>query len=111
MDFTDIISSANFLYSLGMLLEFASFVWLRRKLPAIKRPFRVPMRMPGLVIMCLIPSGFLVLIMSIATKTVYLVSGLMFVGAIGWYFLIRFCKSKKLFVFNSGDNINVGVPD
>ncbi|XP_009601488.1 probable polyamine transporter At3g13620 [Nicotiana tomentosiformis] len=101
MDFQDIISSANFLYSLGMLLEFASFLWLRRKFPLIKRPYRVPMKLPLLVIMCLIPCGFLVFIMAIATKLVYLISGLMTVGGIGWYFLMNFCKSKKLLKFNS----------
>ncbi|EEF35314.1 amino acid transporter, putative [Ricinus communis] len=96
MDFTDIISSANFLYSLGMLLEFASFLWLRRKLPELNRPYKIPVRLPWLIVMCLIPSVFLVLIMAVATKTVYLVSGLMTVGAIGWYFLMMFCKSKKV---------------
>ncbi|KAB2607519.1 polyamine transporter [Pyrus ussuriensis x Pyrus communis] len=101
MNFTDIVSSANFLYSLGMLLEFSAFLWLRRKSPTLKRPFRVPMRMPGLVIMCLIPSGFLVFIMAIATKTVYLISGLMTVAGIGWYFLMKFCKSKKFCVFST----------
>ncbi|KAF3615852.1 putative polyamine transporter [Capsicum annuum] len=101
MDFQDIISSANFLYSLGMLLEFASFLWLRRKFPLIKRPYRVPMRLPLLVIMCLIPCGFLVFIMVIAKKLVYLISGLMTIGGIGWYFLMNFCKSKKLLKFNS----------
>ncbi|KAK4736478.1 hypothetical protein R3W88_000175 [Solanum pinnatisectum] len=100
MDFQDIISSANFLYSLGMLLEFASFLWLRRKFPLIKRPYRVPMRLPLLVIMCLVPCGFLVFIMAIATKLVYLISGLMTIGGIGWYFLMKFCKSKKLLKFN-----------
>ncbi|KAF2314524.1 hypothetical protein GH714_027282 [Hevea brasiliensis] len=105
MNFTDIISSANFLYSLGMLLEFASFIWLRKKLPELKRPYKIPMRLPGLVIMCLIPSGFLVLIMLIATKIVYLVSGLMTVGAIGWYFLMKFCKSKKFFKYSSGEAV------
>ncbi|XVF69794.1 hypothetical protein PTKIN_Ptkin11bG0110100 [Pterospermum kingtungense] len=100
MDFTDIISSANFLYSLGMLLEFASFIWLRRKMPAIKRPYRVPMRIPGLVVMCLIPSAFLVVIMVIATKIVYLVSGLMTLGAIGWYFLMKICRKKKIFKYS-----------
>ncbi|KAK8691456.1 hypothetical protein V6N13_074966 [Hibiscus sabdariffa] len=96
MNFTDIISSANFLYSLGMLLEFSAFVWLRRKLPEIKRPYRVPLRIPGLVGMCLVPSAFLVVIMVIATKTVYLVSGVMTAGAIGWYFLMNLCREKKL---------------
>uniref|UniRef100_A0A2C9W5Y0 Amino acid permease/ SLC12A domain-containing protein n=1 Tax=Manihot esculenta TaxID=3983 RepID=A0A2C9W5Y0_MANES len=74
LDFADIISSVNFLYCLVMLLEFASFLWLRRKLPNIKRPFRVPMGLPGLVIMCLIPCGFLVYVMAVATTTVYLFS-------------------------------------
>ncbi|GAV90392.1 AA_permease_2 domain-containing protein [Cephalotus follicularis] len=101
MDFTDIISSANFLYSLGMILEFASFLWLRRKMPQLKRPYRVPLKLPGLVIMCLIPTAFLIVILAIATKIVYLVSGLMTVGAIGWYFLIKFCKSKKVFKFSN----------
>lgn len=105
LNFTDIISSANFLYSLGMLLEFAAFLWLRKKLPELKRPYRIPMRLPGLVIMCLVPSVFLVLIMVIATKTVYLVSGLMTVGAIGFYFVMNFCKKKKLFKFSSGEVI------
>ncbi|KAK4855285.1 hypothetical protein QYF36_005701 [Acer negundo] len=105
MDFSSIIASANFLYSLGMLLEFASFIWLRRKLPHLKRPFRVRMRWPGLVLMCLIPSGFLVLIMAIATKTVYLVSGLMTIGAIGWYFLMNFCRSRNVFNFTNVSDI------
>ncbi|KAF2314523.1 hypothetical protein GH714_027271 [Hevea brasiliensis] len=97
MNFADIISSANFLYSLGMLLEFASFIWLRKKLPELKRPYKIPMRLPGLVIMCLIPSGFLVLIMVIATKIVYLVSGLMTVGAIGCTLAGEVDKPQKIF--------------
>ncbi|RZB99093.1 putative polyamine transporter [Glycine soja] len=95
MDFTNIISSANFLYSLGMLLEFASFLWLRWKSPSIKRPYRVPLKLPLLVVMCLVPSGFLVLIMVIATKTVYLVSGVMSVAGIGFFLFIKLCKRKK----------------
>ncbi|KAK1429073.1 hypothetical protein QVD17_11273 [Tagetes erecta] len=103
MDFTNIVASANFIYSLGMLLEFASFVWLRRKFPALKRPYKVPLGIPGLVVMCLIPSAFLVLIMVIATKIVFLVSGLMTLGAVLWYFLNNYCKSKKWFVYANGD--------
>jgi len=103
MNFTDIISSANFLYSLGMLLEFAAFLWLRRKKPELKRPYRVPLRLPGLAIMCLVPSVFLVFIMVIATKTVFLVSGLMTAGGIIWFFALKLCKSKKWCAFSSGE--------
>ncbi|GAB4835123.1 hypothetical protein Ancab_000032 [Ancistrocladus abbreviatus] len=101
--FTVIVSSANFLYSLGMLLEFASFLWLRRKHPQLKRPYRVPMRLPGLVIMCLIPSAFLVFIMVIATKTVFLVSGVMTAGGILWFIAMKICKAKKWLDFKSSE--------
>ncbi|KAK7385336.1 hypothetical protein VNO78_31052 [Psophocarpus tetragonolobus] len=100
MTFTDIISSANFLYSLGMLLEFGSFLWLRWKSPTIKRPYRVPLNLPLLIVMCLVPSGFLVLIMVIATKTVYFVSGVMTVAGIGFFFFIKLCKTRKWVEFS-----------
>ncbi|KAK6937016.1 Amino acid/polyamine transporter I [Dillenia turbinata] len=83
LDFDDIISCVNFLYSLGMLLEFASFLWLRRKMPDLKRPYRVPMKLPALVIMCLIPSGFLVYVMVVASQTVYLICAVLTLFAIG----------------------------
>ncbi|XP_020533370.1 probable polyamine transporter At3g13620 isoform X1 [Jatropha curcas] len=101
MDFDNIISSVNFLYCLGMLLEFGSFLWLRKKLPSIKRPFRVPMGMFGLVVMCLIPSGFLVYVMAAASKVVYLVTAILTCIGIFWYFLMGFCKSKMWIQFNN----------
>ncbi|GMH00098.1 hypothetical protein Nepgr_001937 [Nepenthes gracilis] len=103
MNLTDIISSANFLYSLSTLLEFASFLWLRRKLPELKRPYLVPMRMPGLVMMCVVPSGVLVFIMATATKTVFLVSGVMTAGGILWFFAMKLIKAKKWCAFNRGE--------
>ncbi|KAL8159499.1 hypothetical protein V2J09_001036 [Rumex salicifolius] len=95
LNFDDIVASANFLYSLGMLLEFAAFVWLRYKKPTLKRPFRVPMKIPGLIIMCLVPSAFLVFIMTLATPIVLIVSSSMTVAGIAWYGIMRLSKSKK----------------
>ncbi|XP_073283172.1 probable polyamine transporter At3g13620 [Primulina huaijiensis] len=99
MSYTDIVSAANFIYGLGMILEFAAFIWLRKKFPTMKRPYKIPLKLPALVIMCLIPCGFLVLIMAIASHLVYLVSGLMTVAGIGWYFFMKLCKSKRWLVF------------
>ncbi|KAB2025083.1 hypothetical protein ES319_D06G128200v1 [Gossypium barbadense] len=102
MNFADLISSINFLYSLAMLLEFASFLWLRRKLPMMERPFRVPLELPGLTMMCLIPSGFLVYIMSLANGTVLLVSSVVSALTILWYFMTNhFCKSNMWTHFNN----------
>ncbi|KAK7247113.1 hypothetical protein RIF29_41990 [Crotalaria pallida] len=100
--FTEIISTVNFLYSLGMLLEFASFLWLRRKFPSLKRPFEVPLGLPGLVVMCLVPSVLLVYVMAIASRIVYVASALVtFVGIVLYHFL-NFCKSRRLIEFNRG---------
>lgn len=104
MNFENIISSVNFLYSLGMLLEFASFIWLRWKKPGVKRPYKVPLSLPGLVLMCLIPSGFLIYVMTIGTKTVYIVSVLLTVVGILWFYLMKLCKSRDWSKFNdAGD--------
>ncbi|XP_051132269.1 probable polyamine transporter At3g13620 [Andrographis paniculata] len=94
LSYTDIVSSTNFLYSLGMLLEFASFLWLRKKWPQLKRPYKVPLPLPALVVLCVVPAGFLVYIMAIATKAVFMVSGVMTAAGIGWFLLMKLCRSK-----------------
>ncbi|CAA6662867.1 unnamed protein product [Spirodela intermedia] len=86
MSFDNIIASANFLYGLGMLLEFAAFLWLRRRRPLLKRPFRIPMKFPGLIVMCLVPSGFLLFVMVIGTWPIYAISaGLTVLGVVVYY--------------------------
>lgn len=99
LSFSDLVASANFLYSLGMLLEFASFIWLRKKYPNLKRPYRIPIRIPGLIVLFLIPSVFLVYIMVLATKTVLLVSGVMTAGGIALFLFMWLCRSKKWCLF------------
>ncbi|KAM7273239.1 hypothetical protein ACFE04_027903 [Oxalis oulophora] len=100
LDFSDVVASANFMYALSMIVEFAAFIWLRKKMPDLHRPYKVPMNMPCLVIMCLVPTVFLVYVMAIATKIVFIVSGAMTAGSIGWYFLMNYCKEKKVFNYN-----------
>ncbi|KAF3782453.1 putative polyamine transporter [Nymphaea thermarum] len=94
-NFTNIVSSANFLYSCGMLLEFSTFVWLRRKCPRLRRPFKVPLGIPGLVCMCIIPSAFVVVVMVLAGKIVFIISGGFSLLGIAGYFAIKLCKAKK----------------
>ncbi|ERN00793.1 hypothetical protein AMTR_s00217p00020070 [Amborella trichopoda] len=99
MSFTDIISSANFLYSCGMLLEFASFLWLRWKKGEVMRPYRVPMGMAGLVGLCLVPSAFLVFVMTMATKMVCAISAGVTVVGVAAYFLMGWCRQSKWLEF------------
>ncbi|KAL8480797.1 hypothetical protein ACS0TY_026803 [Phlomoides rotata] len=99
LNFSDIISSVNFLYSLGMLLEFASFLRLRVKFPEVNRPYKVPLPFAGVVIMCLVPSGFLIYVMVVATLRVLVVSALMTLAAVVWYYLMKLCRSRMWIVF------------
>ncbi|KAI4317485.1 hypothetical protein L6164_025350 [Bauhinia variegata] len=106
LSFTNIISIVNLLYCLGMLLEFASYLWLRRKFPSLKRPFEVPMKFPGLVAMCLVPSVFLVYVMTIASTIAYVASAVLTAMGIVLYYFMNLCKSKKRIEFsNAGEKL------
>ena len=106
LTFTEIISTVNFLYSLGMLLEFAAFLRLRRKFPALKRPFQVPLGFFGLVIMCFVPSVLLVYVMSVASKIVYVASAFLTSLGIALYYFMNLSKSRKWLEFSRvGDKL------
>ncbi|XBH87925.1 hypothetical protein VPH35_075293 [Triticum aestivum] len=91
---------------LGTLLEFASFLWLRMKYPALKRPYRVPLSLPALVAMCAVPSSFLAYVCVVAGWRVFtLAAGLTTLG-VGWHCVMRVCKAKKLLKFNNAAAAN-----
>ncbi|XP_022153249.1 probable polyamine transporter At3g13620 [Momordica charantia] len=100
LDFTDIVASANLVYSMGMLLEFSAFIWLRWRWAAMERPFKVPMKLPGLIVMCLVPSAFLVALMVFTHRTVFLIGAGMTAAGILWFGLMSICKKKKILEFN-----------
>ncbi|KAK7359250.1 hypothetical protein VNO77_01203 [Canavalia gladiata] len=106
LTFTEIISTVNFLYSLGMLLEFAAFLRLRRKFPALKRPFEVPLGFFGLVLMCLIPSVLLVYVMTVASSIVYVASAFLTSFGIVLYYVLNLCKSRKWVQFSVGHKLD-----
>ncbi|XP_068652777.1 probable polyamine transporter At3g13620 [Aristolochia californica] len=94
MSYVDIISSANVLYGLGMLLEFATFVWLRRKCPSVKRPYKVPAGLSGVACMCVVPMGVVVFVIASARKMAYIIGGaLTVVGVIGYFAMCR-CRDR-----------------
>jgi hypothetical protein len=99
--FDIIVAAANFLYSLGMLLEFTAFVWLCVKQPG-PRPYIVPARLPAAVVLCLVPSAFLVFVMAIAGWKVYAISAAFTAVGVAVYYLIRFCKARGCLRFSNG---------
>jgi amino acid transporter len=103
LSFDSIVAVTNFLYSLGMLLEFAAFVWLRVKRPDLSRPYRVPMGTAGVAVMCAVPSAFLVLVMAVAGWKVCM-AGAAFTGAgVVVYYVMAFCKARECFKFGHAE--------
>ncbi|XP_078160799.1 putative polyamine transporter At3g13620 [Carex rostrata] len=103
LPFEDIVSTANILYSLGMLLEFATFLWLRRKYPDLKRPYRVPLGTTGLCIMCLFPSVLLCYVIALASRRVFVLSAVLTTMGIVMHFLMRYCRSSGLLKFTDSE--------
>lgn len=105
MSFQEIVEFLNFLYCIGMLLEFAAFVWLRIKQPDLLRPYRVPLGTVGVVLMLLPASGLLLLVMFIASwKTVIFSATISAVGFLA-YPALQHAKAKRWLQFSESKMI------
>ncbi|OQU92528.1 hypothetical protein SORBI_3001G357800 [Sorghum bicolor] len=96
MAFDEVVAAANFLYSLGTLLEFAAFLWLRAAQPGLKRPYRVPLAsLPALAAMCAVPSAFLVYVCVVAGWKVFALAGALTALGVGLHAAMRLCRAKR----------------
>ncbi|OEL16039.1 putative polyamine transporter [Dichanthelium oligosanthes] len=109
--FDDIVATANFLYSLGTLLEFAAFLWLHTRLPGLKRPYHVPLPLPALAAMCAVPSAFLVYVCVVAGWRVFALAGALTPLGIGLHGAMRLCRSKKWLRFNTATAVGAAAED
>ncbi|MCL7051271.1 hypothetical protein MKW94_008840 [Papaver nudicaule] len=93
VEFENIVNAANFLYILGMLLDFS----------ALNKPYKVPASVPFICILCLIPAGFVVLLMRFTKLLpIYISAGLTCL-AICNYFLMNYLNSKGCIKFSNKD--------
>ncbi|XP_043714018.1 probable polyamine transporter At3g19553 [Telopea speciosissima] len=115
MSFQEIVEFLNFLYSIGMLLEFAAFIRLRIKKPDLQRPYKVPLKTFGVTILCLPPSLLLVLVMCLASVKTFLVSGSVIILGVFLYPIIEHLREKRWAHFDTlpavpKDNVQDAVP-
>lgn len=99
MSFQEILEFLNFLYSIGMLLEFAAFIKLRIKKPDLHRPYKVPFQTFGAIMLCIPPSLLLVLVMCLASLRTFLVSGTVIILGLFLYPVLVLVKDKNLMRF------------
>ncbi|KAK9286418.1 hypothetical protein L1049_014814 [Liquidambar formosana] len=95
MSFQEIVEFLNFLYSIGMLLEFAAFIKLRIKKPDLHRPYKVPLQTFGVTMLCLPPTFLLVLVMCLASLKTLLVSGAVIILGLFLYPAVVHARDRK----------------
>ncbi|KAG6762621.1 hypothetical protein POTOM_033134 [Populus tomentosa] len=95
MSFQEILEFLNFLYAIGMLLEFAAFIKLRIKKPELHRPYKVPLQTFGAALLCLPPALLLVLVMCLASTRTFLVSGVVILLGFLLYPTLVLAKDRK----------------
>ncbi|GFZ12248.1 amino acid permease family protein [Actinidia rufa] len=106
MSFQEILEFLNFLYAMGMLLEFAAFIKLRISKPDLSRPYRVPLQTVGATMLCLPPAILLVLVMCLASVKTYLVSGVVSIIGMILYPVVVHAKDKKWAKFHAERSAN-----
>lgn len=60
LNFDFLVQVDQLMYALGLLLEYASLIWLRWSKPNMERPYKIPLNNVLLTIFCLIPMAFCV---------------------------------------------------
>ncbi|KAL9264615.1 putative polyamine transporter [Drosera capensis] len=95
MTFQEILEFLNFRYSVAMLLEFATFIYLRIKKPDLQRPYRVPVQTFGAILICMPPAFLLIRVMCLASLKKVLVSSVVIVmGFFAFPFLAQAKNAK-----------------
>lgn len=81
LSFQEIVAAENFLYCIGMLLEFVAFIKLRVKYPMASRPYRIPVGTTGGILMLIPPTILICVVLALASSRVLVVSiGAMLIG-------------------------------
>ena len=65
LDFMSILQMLNGVYCVAEIVEFSAFLSLRWHYPDLHRQFRVPLEFRGCVMMCVLPFGFLLFMLSL----------------------------------------------
>ncbi|KAJ8763441.1 hypothetical protein K2173_002324 [Erythroxylum novogranatense] len=99
MSIQEILEFLNFLYAVGMLVEFAAFIVLRIKTPELHRPNKVPPQTFGVTLLCLPPALLLVLVMCLASLKTFFISDAVIVVGFCLYPLLIQAKSRKWIKF------------
>ncbi|XP_051137333.1 probable polyamine transporter At1g31830 [Andrographis paniculata] len=107
LSFAEIVAAANFLYSLGMILEFAAFVRLRVIAPFATRPYRIPVGTVGAALMCIPPTLFICVVLALSSIKVATVGLVVILLGLILRPCIKLVERKRWVKFSASS----GLPD
>ncbi|KAL9242639.1 hypothetical protein vseg_016622 [Gypsophila vaccaria] len=105
LSFDEIVAAENFLYTFSMILEFITFIVLRVKQPAASRPFKVPLRTVGSILMCIPPAIFMCVILALASVKVMAVSLIAVVIGLVLQPSLRYLQRKGVLKFSKSPDL------
>ena len=89
LSFNQIIDILNLLYCYGQLIEFFAFLWLRKNLNEMSRPYRIPLGFNGCCLMLLFPIVFVVIVVVTNSHSTLLLSGIFTFCGVILYFVLQ----------------------
>ncbi|XP_058224804.1 probable polyamine transporter At1g31830 isoform X1 [Rhododendron vialii] len=105
LSFTEIMAVENFLYCLGMILEFISFIRLRIKYPAASRPFKIPVGTVGSILLCIPPTILMGAVLALSSLKVAVISLVVVVIGLVMQPCLKHVKKKKWLKFSENSDL------
>lgn len=105
LSFQEIVAAENFLYCLGMILEFNAFILLRIRYPNASRPYKIPGGTVGAVLMCIPPTILIGVVLYFSTLKVLVIS--LIAVAIGLVMqpCLKYAEKKRWMKFSQNSEL------
>eukprot|EP00301_Raphidiophrys_heterophryoidea_P003339 c11512_g1_i2.p1 GENE.c11512_g1_i2~~c11512_g1_i2.p1 ORF type:complete len:406 (-),score=80.08 c11512_g1_i2:191-1408(-) len=94
-----IIELLNILYVWAFVLQAIALVMLRIRLPDAHRPFRIPLNVPGLLVLFTPPLAYVIAVMRYASIESHIVTALSLVFAVLLYWVMRWLQVNDICEF------------
>ncbi|CAK8540252.1 unnamed protein product [Lathyrus sativus] len=105
MSFQEIVAAENFLYCIGMILEFTAFILLKMKHPNAPRPYKVPGGTAGAIIMCIPPTVLICVVLAFSTFKVLVVSLIAMSIGLVMQPCLKFMEKKRWMKFSHSSEL------
>ncbi|KAI5438263.1 probable polyamine transporter At1g31830 isoform X1 [Lathyrus oleraceus] len=105
LSFQEIVAAENFLYCIGMILEFTAFILLKIKHPNAPRPYKVPGGTTGAIIMCIPPTVLICVVLAFSTLKVLVVSLVAMSIGLVMHPCLKFMEKKRWMKFSHSSEL------